>query len=63
MVERKGIARTPREHFRRAAEDELKKFVRKEIAFQKAEQTERARKLRLVKLGVAGAPSDNRARK
>src|SRR5262245_28661330 len=34
MVERKGIADTPREHFRRAAEDELEKFVRKEIAFQ-----------------------------
>ena len=63
MLERKRIARTPREHFRRVAEDELEKFVRKEIAFQKAEQTERARKLRLPSLGVAGASSDNRTRK
>ena len=47
MIERKAIARTPREHFRRAAEDELEKFVRKEIAFQKAERIERATKLRL----------------
>ena len=45
MVERKGIADTPREHFRRAAEDELEKFVRKEIAFQRAERIERARDL------------------
>ncbi|MCC8953553.1 hypothetical protein H8B02_08835 [Bradyrhizobium sp. Pear77] len=47
MVERNGIARTPREHFRRTAEDELEKFVRKEIAFQQAERIERARELRL----------------
>ncbi|MHC2627284.1 signal transduction histidine kinase [Bradyrhizobium huanghuaihaiense] len=47
MIERKGIARTPREHFRRTAEDELEKFVRKEIAFQQAERIERARELRL----------------
>lgn len=46
MIE-KGIADTPREHFRRAAEDELEKFVRKEIAFQQAERIERARELGL----------------
>lgn len=47
MIERQGKARTPREHFRRTAEDELDKFVRKEIAFQQAERIERARELRL----------------
>jgi hypothetical protein len=57
MIERKGVARTPREHFRRAAEDELEKFVRREIAFQQAERIERARKLRLPGL-VADRPID-----
>jgi hypothetical protein len=47
MIERKGIADTPREHFRRAAEEEMEKFVRKEIAFQQAERIERARELGL----------------
>jgi hypothetical protein len=47
MIERKGTADTPREHFRQAAEDELEKFVRKEIAFQQAERIERARELGL----------------
>ena len=42
MIERKGIADTPREHFRRAAEEEMEKFVRKEIAIQQAERIERA---------------------
>jgi hypothetical protein len=46
MIERKKIAKTPREHFMAAA-DELAKFVRKEIAFQKADRDERAMKLRL----------------
>jgi hypothetical protein len=32
----------------RAAEDELVKFVRKEIAFQRAERDERATQLRLL---------------
>jgi len=62
MVERKRVARTPREHFRRAAEDELEKSVRKEIAFQRAERTERERELRLPSLGVAGAPGQNGTR-
>jgi hypothetical protein len=47
MTERKRITRTPREHFMRAAEDELEKFVRKEISFQRAEREERAMNLRL----------------
>ncbi len=36
MIERKKIAKTPREHFMQAAADELARFVRKEIAFQKS---------------------------
>jgi hypothetical protein len=47
MIERKGIAKTPREHFMRAAEDELAKFERKERAFRQADRDERAAKLRL----------------
>jgi hypothetical protein len=47
MIERKRIAKTPREHFMQAAEDELAKFARKEIAFQKADRDERAKKFRL----------------
>jgi hypothetical protein len=44
-VEPKRIAKTPRERFMQAAEDELAKFVRKEIAFQQADRNERAMKL------------------
>ena len=47
MVEPKRIAKTPRERFMKAAEDELAKFVRKEMAFQQADRNERAMKLRL----------------
>jgi hypothetical protein len=47
MIERKRIAKTPREHFMQAAEDELAKFVRKEIAFQQDDRDERAMKLGL----------------
>ena len=47
MIEQKKIAKTPREHFMRAAADELARFVRKEIAFQKADREECAMKLRL----------------
>ena len=47
MVEPKRIAKTPRERFMRAAEDELAKFVRKENAFKQADRNERAMKLRL----------------
>jgi hypothetical protein len=47
IIERKAISRTPREHFMRTAEDELAKFVRKELAFQRAERDERAKELRL----------------
>jgi hypothetical protein len=52
MIERKKIAKTPRDHFMQAAADELARFVRKEIAFQKADRDERAMKLRLpISLG------------
>ena len=52
MIERKKIAKTPREHFMQSAADELARFVRKEIAFQKADRDERAMKLRLpISLG------------
>jgi hypothetical protein len=52
MIERKRIAKTPREHSLQTAADELARFVRKEIAFQKAERDERAMKLRLpISLG------------
>jgi hypothetical protein len=47
VIERKAISKTPREHFMRAAEDELAKFVRRELAFQRAECEERALRLRL----------------
>lgn len=39
--------RTPRDHFKRMAEDELAKFVRKERALQQAERDERAKQLGL----------------
>jgi len=63
MIERKRIAKTPREHFMQAAADELARFVRKEIAFQKADRDERAMKLRLpISLGNRET-GYNRARK
>jgi hypothetical protein len=62
MIERKGIAKTPREHFMQAAKDELEKFERKEITFQQAERNERARKLRLPSLGANRETGRDRAR-
>ena len=62
MIEQKAIAKTPREHFRRAAEDEMEKFVRKEIALQQAERIERARKLRLPGLATDRSRDLNRLR-
>ena len=63
MIERKKIAKTPREHFMQAAADELARFVHKEIAFQKADRDERAMKLRLpISLGNRET-GYNRARK
>ncbi len=58
MIERKPFSKTPREHFMRAAEDELAKFVRKELAFQRAEREERALRLRLpiVRANRTGTP-------
>ena len=63
MIERRKTAKTPREHFMQSAADELAKFVRKEIAFQKADRDERAMKLRLpISLGNRET-GHNRARK
>jgi hypothetical protein len=63
MIERKKIAQTPREHFMQAAADELARFVRKEIAFQKADRDERAMKFCLpISLGHRET-GHNRARK
>ena len=63
MIDRKRIAKTPREHFMQAAADELARFVRKEIAFQKADRDQRAMKLRLpISLGNRET-GHNRARK
>jgi hypothetical protein len=47
MIEQKKITKTPREHFKRAAEDEFARFVSREIAFQQADRSERAAELRL----------------
>ena len=47
MFKQKWIAKTPRERFMQAVDDELAKFVRKEVAFQRAERDERATQLRL----------------
>jgi len=47
MIRPKGIAKTPREHFMRAVEDELAKVEQRERAFQQAERNERAARLRL----------------
>ena len=63
MIERKKIAKTPREHFMQAAADELARFVRKEIAFQKADRDEGAMKLRLPISLVHRETGHNRARK
>jgi hypothetical protein len=46
-MSKRTIMKTPREHFMRAVEDELAKFERREIAFQRADRDERAAKLRL----------------
>jgi hypothetical protein len=63
MVEPKRIAKTPRERFMQAAEDELAKLVRKEIAFQQADRNERVMKLRLC-ISVRNRDfGHNRARK
>jgi hypothetical protein len=64
LVEPKRIAKTPRERFMQAAEVELTKFVRKEIAFQQADRNERAMKLCLPSEGrqvAGGGKTDSRA--
>jgi hypothetical protein len=63
MIEQKKIAKTPREHFMQSAAAEIAKFIRKEIAFQKADRDERATKLRLpISIGNRETGC-NRARK
>jgi len=47
MIDGRGITKTPREHFMRAAEDELAKFERKERVFRQADRDERAARLKL----------------
>jgi hypothetical protein len=41
------VERTPNEHFMKSIHDELAKFERKEIEFQKTERNQRAARLRL----------------
>jgi hypothetical protein len=62
MTERR-IAKTPHEHFMRAANDELANFQRTEQAFQRAERDERAARLRLPLVRNALASNRNRERK
>jgi hypothetical protein len=50
----KRLAKTPREHFMRAVEDELARFERRELALQRAERNERAAQLRYP---LGGMPS------
>jgi len=47
MDKHRRIANAPHEHFMRTAEDEFDKFVRTELALQRAERDERAQRLRL----------------
>jgi len=47
MIKRTAIAKTPREQFVQAVDDELAKFERRESAFRRADRDERAAQLRL----------------
>jgi hypothetical protein len=47
MFKRRNIAKTPREHFTRTADDEFTKFEREERVLRQAERAERATQLRL----------------
>jgi hypothetical protein len=63
MFRQKQIAKTPREHFMRAADEELARFVNKEIEFQRSEREERAARLGLpVKLPKQGRPDNSLCR-
>jgi|SRR5580704_6791245 hypothetical protein len=55
------IARTPREHFMRAVQDEFSKFERAERAFRQADQDDRAAKLRLPVARNRPGPSNRQA--
>jgi hypothetical protein len=58
----KGIAKTPREHFMRAAEDELDKFVRKELEFRRTERNELAARLGLPLATPMGSDPSHKGR-
>jgi hypothetical protein len=45
MIERKPIAKTPREHFARTADEQFTKFEREERALRLADRDERAARL------------------
>jgi hypothetical protein len=62
MLKPKQIAKTSRKHFRRTADEELAKFVHKEIEFQRAEREERAARLQLP-LPQNMSPRQRRERK
>lgn len=47
MFKRRNIAKTPREHFTRTADDEFTKFEREERVLRQTERAERATQLRL----------------
>jgi hypothetical protein len=47
MAARTQVEKTPSEHFMKTVHDELAKFERKEIEFQKTERNQRAARLRL----------------
>lgn len=55
MIARPKIAKTPREHFTLAADEEFSKFERQERALRQAERIERAAQLRLPIAGIASA--------
>jgi hypothetical protein len=59
MAKRSEIGKTSREHFKRAVDDELTKFVRKDIAFQKADRSERAARFRLPLASAASLLSSH----
>jgi hypothetical protein len=63
MIKRTTIAKTPREHFMRSADDEFAKFEREEKALRQAERNERAARLRLPFVGEDRTPSQTNERK
>lgn len=62
MIKPTGIAKPPREHFKRAVQDELSKFERRERLLRKSKREERAAQLRLPILRRHLATAPNRER-